>query len=65
MGRGGTPRKGAGSMATDSGQPAAGQDLGQQPTEGMPDDGWLLVQALNDGLKRKARKTLPLAISND
>src|SRR6266567_1666734 len=41
-GSGSTPRNGAGSMATETGGGAAGQDLGDQPAEGVPDQGRLV-----------------------
>jgi hypothetical protein len=45
MGSGSTPRVDG---HRDSSEPPSGQNLGQQPAEGVPDDRWLLGQLPDD-----------------
>ena len=49
MGSGRTPRNGRRvDRHRDGGEPAPGDDLGQQPAEGVPDDGRLLLEPADD-----------------
>jgi hypothetical protein len=51
IGKGNTPRNGAGVDRRLGGQATFGQDLSEQPTEGMTDHGRLSVQPADDRLE--------------